>query len=98
MSTWSKLSKENIQERLKKTFENLTTQISGKKSKEDEKPEKEPQNELQKLNLRTLPSIEEVNLFKDDGTVIHFKKPKGNDGYTKKKEKGSTASHCGCCT
>ena len=32
---------------------------------------------LQKLNVRDIPAIEEVNLFKDDGHVIHISNPKG---------------------
>jgi hypothetical protein len=32
---------------------------------------------LNKLNVRDIPAIEEVNLFKDDGNVIHFASPKG---------------------
>jgi NACalpha-BTF3-like transcription factor len=28
------------------------------------------------LNVRDIPAIEEVNLFKDDGNVIHFAAPK----------------------
>lgn len=31
---------------------------------------------LNKLNVRDIPAIEEVNLFKDDGHVIHFVNPK----------------------
>jgi len=31
---------------------------------------------LNKLNVRDIPAIEEVNLFKDDGNVIHFVNPK----------------------
>jgi len=31
---------------------------------------------LNKLNVRDIPAIEEVNLFKDDGTVVHFAAPK----------------------
>jgi len=31
---------------------------------------------LNKLNVRDIPAIEEVNLFKDDGQVIHFANPK----------------------
>mmetsp|Transcript_4913 Transcript_4913/g.6971 ORF Transcript_4913/g.6971 Transcript_4913/m.6971 type:complete len:166 (+) Transcript_4913:465-962(+) len=33
-------------------------------------------NTLKRLNVRDIPAIEEVNLFKDDGTVIHFASPK----------------------
>lgn len=32
---------------------------------------------LNKLSVRDIPAIEEVNLFKDDGSVIHFVNPKG---------------------
>merc|ERR1711934_645795 len=31
---------------------------------------------LKKLAANNIPGIEEVNIFKDDGTVIHFKNPK----------------------
>lgn len=31
---------------------------------------------LKKLGANTIPGIEEVNLFKEDGKVIHFKNPK----------------------
>jgi len=31
---------------------------------------------LNKLNVRDIPAIEEVNLFKEDGNVIHFSNPK----------------------
>lgn len=31
---------------------------------------------LNKLNVRDIPAIEEVNLFKDDGHVVHFANPK----------------------
>jgi len=31
---------------------------------------------LNKLSVRDIPAIEEVNLFKDDGHVIHFVNPK----------------------
>lgn len=31
---------------------------------------------LNKLSVRDIPAIEEVNLFKDDGSVIHFVNPK----------------------
>uniref|UniRef100_A0A7S3YZ79 Nascent polypeptide-associated complex subunit beta n=1 Tax=Lotharella globosa TaxID=91324 RepID=A0A7S3YZ79_9EUKA len=33
-------------------------------------------NTLKRLSVRDIPAIEEVNLFKDDGTVIHFASPK----------------------
>ena len=30
---------------------------------------------LSRFGLQQLPDIEEVNMFKDDNTVMHFKKP-----------------------
>lgn len=38
--------------------------------------DKRLKNTLQKLNVRDIPAIEEVNLFKSDGYVIHFSNPK----------------------
>jgi nascent polypeptide-associated complex subunit beta len=38
--------------------------------------DKRLKNTLNKLNVRDIPAIEEVNLFKDDSTVIHFANPK----------------------
>eukprot|EP00343_Euplotes_focardii_P006779 CAMPEP_0205819982 /NCGR_PEP_ID=MMETSP0206-20130828/2536_1 /ASSEMBLY_ACC=CAM_ASM_000279 /TAXON_ID=36767 /ORGANISM="Euplotes focardii, Strain TN1" /LENGTH=167 /DNA_ID=CAMNT_0053114215 /DNA_START=21 /DNA_END=524 /DNA_ORIENTATION=- len=38
--------------------------------------EKRLKNALAKMNVRDIPAIEEVNLFKDDGHVIHFASPK----------------------
>jgi len=38
--------------------------------------DKRLKSQLSKLNVRDIPAIEEVNLFKDDGTVIHFASPK----------------------
>jgi nascent polypeptide-associated complex subunit beta len=29
------------------------------------------------LNVQSIPGIDEINMFKDDGNVIHFKNPKG---------------------
>ena len=37
---------------------------------------KKLQATLKRLGVNNIPAIEEVNLFKDDGTVIHFKNPK----------------------
>jgi len=31
---------------------------------------------LKKLNVQAMPGIEEINMFKDDGNVIHFQAPK----------------------
>eukprot|EP00290_Baffinella_frigidus_P053773 CAMPEP_0180346134 /NCGR_PEP_ID=MMETSP0989-20121125/3703_1 /TAXON_ID=697907 /ORGANISM="non described non described, Strain CCMP2293" /LENGTH=193 /DNA_ID=CAMNT_0022335229 /DNA_START=50 /DNA_END=631 /DNA_ORIENTATION=+ len=38
--------------------------------------DKRLQNTLKRLGVNNIPGIEEVNLFKDNGTVIHFKNPK----------------------
>mmetsp|Transcript_24509 Transcript_24509/g.40308 ORF Transcript_24509/g.40308 Transcript_24509/m.40308 type:complete len:151 (+) Transcript_24509:98-550(+) len=38
--------------------------------------DKRLQSTLKRLGVNTIPGIEEVNLFKDNGTVIHFTNPK----------------------
>ncbi len=40
--------------------------------------DKKLQSTLKRLGVNNIPGIEEVNLFKDDGSVIHFSNPKGN--------------------
>ena len=35
------------------------------------------QSALKKLGAQSIPAIEEVNMFKEDGQVIHFGQPKG---------------------
>ena len=44
---------------------------------------------LNKLAVRDIPAIEEVNLFRDDGMVVHFVNPKGD-----KQRRPPTTSHC----
>jgi len=44
--------------------------------KTDTTDEKKLQAALQKIRVNQIPGIEEVNLFKDDGSVMHFKNPK----------------------
>ncbi len=39
--------------------------------------DKKLQAVLKKMNVQTIPQIEEVNMFKRDGNVIHFQAPKG---------------------
>lgn len=34
------------------------------------------QNVLKKMNLNVISGIEEVNIFKNDGDIIHIKNPK----------------------
>merc|ERR1712060_852308 len=41
--------------------------------------DKRLQNTLKRLGVNNIPAIEEVNLFKDNGTVIHFNNPKLQD-------------------
>merc|ERR1712110_54485 len=38
--------------------------------------EKQLQSQLKRLGVNSIPGIEEVNMFKEDGTVIHFATPK----------------------
>merc|ERR1712039_102258 len=38
--------------------------------------EKQLQAQLKRIGLNTIPGIEEVNMFKDDGSVLHFAAPK----------------------
>ncbi|XP_015785879.1 transcription factor BTF3 homolog 4 [Tetranychus urticae] len=38
--------------------------------------DKKLQNSLKKLAVNPIPGIEEVNMIKEDGTVIHFNNPK----------------------
>jgi nascent polypeptide-associated complex subunit beta len=43
--------------------------------------DKKLQNALKKLNVQPLTGIEEVNMFKDDGNVLHFQGAKGTSDY-----------------
>merc|ERR1711931_75130 len=38
--------------------------------------DKKLQTNLKKLSVNTIPNIEEVNMIKDDGTVLHFNNPR----------------------
>lgn len=38
--------------------------------------DKKLQSNLKKMSVTNIPGIEEVNMIKDDGTVIHFNNPK----------------------
>jgi nascent polypeptide-associated complex subunit beta len=39
--------------------------------------DKKLQGTLKKMNVQTIHGIETINMFKDDGNVLHFKNPKG---------------------
>lgn len=43
--------------------------------------DKKLQAALKKLNVQSIPSIEEINMFQDDGKVLHFRAPKGKFPY-----------------
>lgn len=71
------------QEKLKKMAESVRTGGKGsvrRKKKAIHKTtttdDKRLQNTLKRLSCNNIPAIEEVNLFKDNGTVIHFTNPK----------------------
>ena len=48
--------------------------------------DKRLQNTLKRLGVNNIPAIEEVNLFKDNGTVIHFNNPKGDHAHQPARE------------
>ena len=41
--------------------------------------DKKLQGALKKLNVQPIPGVEEVNMFREDGNVLHFTAPKGMD-------------------
>src|SRR5271169_4294863 len=45
--------------------------------------DKKLQSSLKKLNVQPIQAIEEVNMFKEDGNVIHFAAPKGSPHFTR---------------
>ena len=72
--------------RLRAKFGNKPTKMGGKGSmtikkrahkKSSQSDDKKLKAGLRKFAVQPFPDIDEVNLFKDDGTVIHFKKPEG---------------------
>ena len=73
----------DAREQLKKKF-GKNTKIGGKggarrtkkvNKKADKNEDKKLKQQLKKFNVQSLPDIEEVNFFKDDGTVMNFKRP-----------------------
>lgn len=78
-------TKAEVQAKLRAKFGNRSTRTGGRgsvrrkfkaPSKSSTQDDKRLQAQLKKLNVNPIPAIEEVNLFKDDGTVVHFTKPK----------------------
>jgi len=77
--------KVDIQKKIQEKFGGHTSVIGGKgavrrkfkaTSKSSTQDDKRLHGQLKKLNVNVIPAIDEVNLFKDDGTVVHFTKPK----------------------
>merc|ERR550525_2020515 len=74
-----------MQAKLKAKFGNAKRQLGGKGTARRKKKavrknansgDKRLQTQLKKLNVSLIPAIEEVNLFQEDGKVIHFKNPR----------------------
>ena len=69
---------------LKKKFGGDQTKVGGKggarrtkkvHKKENANEDKKLKQHLKKFNVQSLPDIDEVNFFKDDDTVMNFKRP-----------------------
>eukprot|EP00744_Colponema_vietnamica_P004574 GILI01006802.1.p1 GENE.GILI01006802.1~~GILI01006802.1.p1 ORF type:complete len:162 (-),score=59.96 GILI01006802.1:79-564(-) len=77
---------ETLQKKLKEKFGAAAVARTGGKGsvrrkhkavrKQNHQDDKKLQAQLKKLQVNPIPAIEEVNLFKDDGTIIHFVNPK----------------------
>jgi len=74
-----------LKAKLKKKFGGQTSRTGGKFSarRRTKKPrkstnsdDKKLQTQLKKLNVNSIPAIEEVNLFKQGARVIHFQNPR----------------------
>jgi len=48
-----------------------------RKTKPAAQDDKKLQGALKKLNVQPIPGVEEVNMFREDGNVLHFTAPKG---------------------
>ena len=44
--------------------------------------DKKLQAALKKLNVAPIAGVEEVNMFRDDGNVLHFSAPKGESAFS----------------
>mmetsp|Transcript_89595 Transcript_89595/g.258376 ORF Transcript_89595/g.258376 Transcript_89595/m.258376 type:complete len:156 (-) Transcript_89595:29-496(-) len=70
-------------DKLKARFENVRTGGKGTarrtkavKHQSHAADDKQLQAQLKRLGANAIPGIEEVNMFREDGTVIHFSAPK----------------------
>jgi len=79
------LSDAQIQANLQKKFGSKSARTGGRctmrrkfkaQSKSASQDDKRLNSQLKKLSVTQIPAIEEVNLFKDDNTVVHFTKPR----------------------
>lgn len=75
----------DLRRKLKKKFGNASSRTGGKGTarrkkktvrKSTNSEDKKLQTQLKKLNVNTIPAIEEVNLFQENGKVIHFSNPR----------------------
>jgi len=73
-------------ERLAKKFGDVGTQLGGKGSERRKKKtthktqindDKKLKAMIKKFNVHPLPEISEVNMFRDDNTVLQFREPEG---------------------
>eukprot|EP01084_Bolivina_argentea_P102650 183882_1 len=78
-------SKSQIESKLAAKFGARSSRTGGKctvrrkfkaQTKQNSQDDKRLSSQLKKLNTSPIPAIEEVNLFKDDNTVIHFIRPR----------------------
>jgi hypothetical protein len=44
--------------------------------------DKKLQGALKKLNVQPITGVEEVNMFREDGNVLHFSAPKGGSSFS----------------
>ena len=58
--------------------------------------DKKLQTSLKKMNVQPIQAIEEVNMFKEDGNVIHFAAPKGKHCFSSNTFIGSSFRTAPC--
>jgi len=74
--------------KLAKKFGDVSTQIGGRGSERRKKKtthktqindDKKLKAMIKKFNVHPLPEISEVNMFRDDNSVLQFKEPEGTE-------------------
>lgn len=72
--------------KLAQKFGDASTQLGGRGTERRKKKtahkttindDKKLKSLIKKFNVHPLPEISEVNMFKDDGSVLHFREPEG---------------------